>query len=313
MDTHCCKLCSRRFLNGRALGGHMKAHLSFLPPIPTTTTTTTTTTTIATHLSSTASYEDVPAIRSLRENPQKNIRFPDPNNESEAESSDRGGWKKRRSRRGPAKDGMESHEAEPVSCVSDTSPEEDVAICLMMLCRDDGQRNPVKMGGENGADSVPADTQKKVHQCEICKKCFRSSQALGGHRIIHRKKVAVAGKEKTVASGKRESFGRSNHECGYTDESRRIFECPFCGKVFGSGQALGGHKRSHLMGGPGPGPGPGPGRSWSPYAVSADDIDEKINNNNNSCIDLNLPAPTEDEDVCSVVSDDQGDGGGTPD
>ncbi|KAI4303255.1 hypothetical protein MLD38_038907 [Melastoma candidum] len=271
MDNHRCNLCSRRFLNGRALGGHMKAHLSFLPP--------------------------------LRENHRKNVRFPDPNSDSEAESSDRGGWKKSRSRRGVARDGAESPEAEPVSSVSDTSPEEDVAMCLMMLCRDDGWRNRLKAGGENGTDSGwAADTQKKVHQCEICKKCFRSSQALGGHRIIHRKKVAVTAKEKTVVSGKRESSRSGNHEYGYMDESRRIFECPFCGKVFNSGQALGGHKRSHLMG--------GPGRWQSSCAVIADGRGENVNNNScsNSRIDLNLPAPTEDEDVCSVVSDDHGGG-----
>ncbi|KAJ0105777.1 hypothetical protein Patl1_18482 [Pistacia atlantica] len=34
MEKHKCKLCPRSFSNGRALGGHMKAHLAALPLPP---------------------------------------------------------------------------------------------------------------------------------------------------------------------------------------------------------------------------------------------------------------------------------------
>ncbi|EEF33444.1 hypothetical protein RCOM_1060190 [Ricinus communis] len=37
MERHKCKLCTRTFANGRALGGHMKAHLATLPLPPRTT------------------------------------------------------------------------------------------------------------------------------------------------------------------------------------------------------------------------------------------------------------------------------------
>ncbi|KAK6133639.1 hypothetical protein DH2020_032549 [Rehmannia glutinosa] len=59
--------------------------------------------------------------------------------------------------------------------------------------------------------------------------------------------------------------------------------CPFCNRVFKNGQALGGHKRSHFIGG-------------------HDENNNRSPNNNRNpvvkrdLIDLNLPAPQEDED-----------------
>ncbi|CAN0908482.1 Zinc finger protein ZAT9 [Linum grandiflorum] len=81
-------------------------------------------------------------------------------------------------------------------------------------------------------------------------------------------------------------------------EEQRIFQCPYCFKVFGSGQALGGHKRSHLSSRTGsypsavdryPPPPPPPPHSTSKSC---------------SLWDLNLPAAAEQEDEeFSVVSD----------
>uniref|UniRef100_A0A7N0VG98 C2H2-type domain-containing protein n=1 Tax=Kalanchoe fedtschenkoi TaxID=63787 RepID=A0A7N0VG98_KALFE len=56
----------------------------------------------------------------------------------------------------------------------------------------------------------------------------------------------------------------------------KIHECPVCYKVYKSGQALGGHKRSHLF------------SSTSTAAAHSSDAD------NVWLIDLNLPAPLED-------------------
>uniref|UniRef100_A0A7N0TZV9 C2H2-type domain-containing protein n=1 Tax=Kalanchoe fedtschenkoi TaxID=63787 RepID=A0A7N0TZV9_KALFE len=56
-------------------------------------------------------------------------------------------------------------------------------------------------------------------------------------------------------------------------DDEKLHECPVCYKVFKSGQALGGHKRSHLF-------------SSTSTAASA--------NNTVWLIDLNLPAPMED-------------------
>ncbi|CAL1408649.1 unnamed protein product [Linum trigynum] len=77
--------------------------------------------------------------------------------------------------------------------------------------------------------------------------------------------------------------------------AERIFRCPYCSKVFGSGQALGGHKRSHLNGG-GSYPSPAAARPPPPPPPAA-----KIDKNY-SFLDLNFPTPVEDDEF-SVVSD----------
>ncbi|CAN1837358.1 hypothetical protein LINPERHAP1_LOCUS35076 [Linum perenne] len=75
-------------------------------------------------------------------------------------------------------------------------------------------------------------------KCEKYTKQFRSSPALASHRRIY----SLNGTQlRTLADG------------GPNSSERRIFQCPYCFKlwaenfsVFGLGQALGGHKRSHL-------------------------------------------------------------------
>lgn len=171
-------------------------------------------------------------------------------------------------------------EPEPVSSVSDTSPEEDVAMCLMMLSRDVWMRNNGEQDQENCKERERSlemvEESKEIkpvrgkHRCEKCKKVFRSYHALGGH-----KKVCEAAETRNAAA----AAAGGGKVC--SDE--KIFECPFCYKVFGSGQALGGHKRSHLL-----------ATSSTAVAHSA-----KVENN---LIDLNLPAPLEEDDY-SVVSD----------
>ncbi|CAI0505525.1 unnamed protein product [Linum tenue] len=99
-------------------------------------------------------------------------------------------------------------------------------------------------------------------------KQFRSSQELGSHR-----RICSEGIGNVVAE--------------------RIFQCMYCCKVFGSGQALGGHKRSHLTGG-----GSYPSLRPPPPPPPAAKIDRK----KYSFLDLNFPAPVEDDEF-SVVSD----------
>jgi hypothetical protein len=175
-------------------------------------------------------------------------------------------------------------EQEPVSSVSDTSPEEDVAMCLMMLSRDKWSR---KMNNINNVEqdeeeegSVEKISKVKLlkrvrgkHLCENCGKTFRSSRALGSHRSICCRDEAKNGN----GNGKDD----------------KIFECPFCFKVFGSGQALGGHKRSHLMI-------PSSSTSTANVNVNVNPIAARFKE---SFIDLNMPAPLEEDDDLSVVSD----------
>jgi hypothetical protein len=331
MERHKCKLCSRTFGNGRALGGHMKAHLATIKSQKQQ----------FTQFSSFSSSESESEQEEktlinyvLRENPKKSLKIADPefsfipdqtesvivqDRESETESKNNP-TRQQRSKRNRKQNNNNSNnnnqnfqerkkskssfmmltttppppsfnDQEPVSSVSDTSPEEDVAMCLMMLSRDKWSRemniNNVVEVEEEEEGSVEKISKVKLlkrvrgkHLCENCRKSFRSSRALGSHLSVCCRNEAKNGN------------GNRNDD--------KIFECPFCFKVFGSGQALGGHKRSHLM---------IPSSSNSTANVNANanadadaDGDASVRFKE-SFIDLNLPAPLEEEDDLSVVSD----------
>ncbi|CAK9330085.1 unnamed protein product [Citrullus colocynthis] len=108
--------------------------------------------------------------------------------------------------------------------------------------------------------------KRSKFECDICNKIFDSYQALGGHRASHKKlkgcfiESAMEDEAEEIGS---ESSGEIAISANPTAESKaskginnggRIeknnkHKCPICEKVFASGQALGGHKRSHLMSG----------------------------------------------------------------
>ncbi|KAE9597455.1 hypothetical protein Lal_00029849 [Lupinus albus] len=295
MELHKCKLCSRSFSNGRALGGHMKAHLATLPipPKPQT----------FHHPFESASFsyqsqssqeEEQHVVAShekamsygLRGNPKRSLRYADPefsfsnNNgfvvviaaqdrESESESKKPTGQRSKRNRKSRLYKSLEQEpkklkpsflESPPLSSVSDFSPEEDVAMCLMMLSRDKWESNLLLEEEEEEEEEMKLK-KKRIgvkNECENCGKKFRSFRALESHR--------------SICCSNEGDGGRSD----------KIFECPFCFKVFGSGQALGGHKRSHLM------------------QTSSTSI---ANSKKETFIDLNFPAPIEGEDDLSIVSD----------
>ncbi|KAK4797236.1 hypothetical protein SAY86_029562 [Trapa natans] len=146
-------------------------------------------------------------------------------------------------------------------------------MCLVMLSRDKW--------------TAAAKSDVKRHRCEVCSKSFRSSQALGGHRVTHRKVLSAKGEAK-----KKRRRSRHLDDDDREAEPESVFECPYCFKVFGSGQALGGHKRSHLIG----------SGNGSP-AVTCSGKAGNHRPEKNSFIDLNLPAPHEEDDDRSVVSD----------
>ncbi|KAE8708312.1 AP2/ERF domain-containing transcription factor [Hibiscus syriacus] len=298
MGKHKCKLCARTFSNGRALGGHMKGHLA-THPLPQKTTTHQHQLGDSTDSSSSSGEEQEPReekirvlednclVYRLRENPKKSLRFADPGfsfavdsgsvvqyAESETESRNptrrrskryrkpgtnttttAGEIKKTEMLRKPSL--VESPtEPEPVSSASDTSPEQHVALCLMMLSRDVWKRKNVEQ------KSVQESSMIKI-RCEKRKKTFRSYYTLDEHKVVCSETKKTGKVAAAVVVGSNDS---------------RIFECPLCYRVFGSGQALGGHKRSHLL-----------------AAANSGKFD-------NNLIDLNLPAPLEDDDEFSVVS-----------
>ncbi|KAH0674793.1 hypothetical protein KY284_025880 [Solanum tuberosum] len=141
--------------------------------------------------------------------------------------------------------------------------------------------------------------QKKKYECLNCKKSFNSYQALGGHRPCHKKANAYlesingTGESSVDANcddKNRETFSSRKPASTAKDQSynpektikpkkSQRHECPFCDRVFKSGQALGGHKRSHFI------VGTEQNMNRSSAVKKVDDL-----------LDLNLPAPLDDDD-----------------
>ncbi|GJZ84096.1 zinc finger protein ZAT9-like protein [Tanacetum coccineum] len=64
-----------------------------------------------------------------------------------------------------------------MSSISNTSPEEDAAFCLMLLSRDTWS---------DMHDIKSKNSTRSKFRCETCDKVFKSYQALGGHKASHR-------------------------------------------------------------------------------------------------------------------------------
>ncbi|XP_019166354.1 PREDICTED: uncharacterized protein LOC109162114 [Ipomoea nil] len=117
-----------------------------------------------------------------------------------------------------------------------------------------------------------SDTKKKKkYECLNCKKIFSSYQALGGHRPCHKRTLEsryetgenrldvdttynnnINGGNHRESLGSRKATGEGSACYLGTKikaKNAKGHECPFCHRVFKSGQALGGHKRSHFMDG----------------------------------------------------------------
>ncbi|CAN4088395.1 unnamed protein product [Withania somnifera] len=150
-------------------------------------------------------------------------------------------------------------------------------------------------------DSNPKENSSKIKfECTTCNKSFHSYQALGGHRASHKNTKGenctsididhVKQHINNCSNGSSEinEFGQKfENNCG-SKKQLKMHECPICFKIFPSGQALGGHKRSHLI------------------------AEAKRNNNSNNnhsvevlkpipeirnLLDLNLPAPVEEDNM----------------
>ncbi|KAH7550728.1 hypothetical protein ACOSQ2_024057 [Xanthoceras sorbifolium] len=171
-------------------------------------------------------------------------------------------------------------------------------------------------GGASDADQLLKDSHKRSKfECTTCNKIFHSYQALGGHRASHKKiKGCFASKinsnensieteisppdptaadhSKLVKSTTNENSidhlvvpdcdDRADQTSTYGPKKRH--ECPICLKVFSSGQALGGHKRSHLV------HHVTEARSNSTIVIEKPPMPEI-----RKFLDLNLPAPAEED------------------
>ncbi|XP_073279635.1 uncharacterized protein [Primulina huaijiensis] len=158
---------------------------------------------------------------------------------------------------------------------------------------------------KNGSPDAEAQnyTQKRrKYECLNCTKTFNSFQALGGHRPCHKRNNADESRHQSDENSLHEyndfrtssRSGASASKRKVTDndsfqyaekkikskKSTKVHICPFCQRVFKNGQALGGHKRSHFIG--------GRRENTSESPIMKPKLPDLL--------DLNLPAPEEDED-----------------
>ncbi|RDX89366.1 Zinc finger protein ZAT4, partial [Mucuna pruriens] len=160
------------------------------------------------------------------------------------------------------------------------------------------------------AESSKNSSKRGKFECTTCNKIFHSYQALGGHRASHKKikgcfasrnessensietdlSADPATENKLVKNSDSQYLDVHQHGAGFHNEVEKVseskkskgHECPICFKVFPSGQALGGHKRSHMAGGT---------ESRSFQTVVLQEPVAEIRD----FLDLNLPAATEEE------------------
>ncbi|KAL1548993.1 hypothetical protein AAHA92_17153 [Salvia divinorum] len=174
-----CKLCFKRFSNGKALGAHMRSHYAILPLPPK-------------HLSpisddtESSSNGDKSILSSVYAKPKKCSRLPDPESAASRFKRPRG--------------------------INLEMEERDVALCLIMLSRDVWRNSDCSskkihrceecqkvFKSSQGLGSHKASHFKRmrnsfqerelvedqVHECALCPRIFKSAQALGGHKRSH--------------------------------------------------------------------------------------------------------------------------------
>ncbi|KAF8702389.1 hypothetical protein HU200_032764 [Digitaria exilis] len=307
MAKNTCKLCSRRFASPRALAGHMRAHsiAAAKSQISSASSASTSFAAGGGGVDDDGDGKKKPSpiqVHALREKPKRRVRLAESSDFSdrESETTDYYSPDAKRSR-----DNDGSGDAEPVSSVSDgDTPVEDVALSLMMLSRDSWPAPPppayyssYRADSDDEGDarrpavvvaaSAGAAQKRTRYECPACKKVFRSYQALGGHRASN-----VRGGRGGCCAPPPAAALQPLPECcegGEEEDSKpQPYECPYCLLVFPSGQALGGHKRSHLCS--------------AMAAAAASGAGLPIAMKSSGFIDLNLPAPFDDVEH-SAVSD----------
>lgn len=211
-----------------------------------------------------------------------------------------------------------------------TEEDEDMANCLILLARGNSPPQPEEIktsdaAAENKFSSrkfteMVATTAGKVgiyvYECKTCNRTFPSFQALGGHRASHKKPKTAAevdqkksppappppppppsddkeeeeglGQFRKLAAIAPPASAQMASKNFQSDPNKpKMHECSICGSEFGSGQALGGHMRRHR---------PAPTTNTARIPASADSNTTSHEKARNMlALDLNLPAPAEDE------------------
>ncbi|KAK1373752.1 Zinc finger protein ZAT3 [Heracleum sosnowskyi] len=151
----------------------------------------------------------------------------------------------------------------------------------------------------------PSGVNSYKFECSSCKKVFGSHQALGGHRASHKNVKGCFAINKIVDCNPEEDYNNTgghdhrnvdhagNH-CGDQDKMLILLghRCSICLRVFSSGQALGGHMRCHWEKGDEP----------SSLTQGGSGSYQQSTAKGASVLDLNLPAPLEDDYLPSSLN-----------
>ncbi|KAL5789006.1 hypothetical protein ACOSP7_005955 [Xanthoceras sorbifolium] len=186
-----------------------------------------------------------------------------------------------------------------------TMEDHEAAASLLMLVN--GGAGSSSDGGDqfNTTTTTTTSSQQRVLQenyvnlggvvscrfkCSSCKKVFGSHQALGGHRASHKNvKGCFAITRSDGCEVDQDIFSsdgmilKENVE-DYDNKKMEMVlghKCSICLRVFSSGQALGGHMRCH----------------WEKLDEPSSSMNHGLN-----LLDLNLPAPVEDDSASSSYS-----------
>lgn len=156
------------------------------------------------------------------------------------------------------------------------------------LFREFGYRDSLNKRIRDDDDAYTPDLEregshkkKNKYECLNCNKVFTTFQGLGGHRPCNKKNNAFISRHDSGENSLEGDFApnrKPKYDKKMKAKKSKGHECPICFRMFKSGQALGGHKRSHFLNG-----------SINHYAAMEHEAP--------SCsdmIDLNLPAPEED-------------------
>ncbi|TMW96764.1 hypothetical protein EJD97_006816 [Solanum chilense] len=207
-----------------------------------------------------------------------------------------------------------------ISRLSTSEEDEDMANCLILLAQS-GCGHKVeevkkeKIHNRKFAEIANSSTAGKagffVYECKTCNRTFNSFQALGGHRASHKKPKTILEDKKTVtvntdttatatataaaATGAghdnlhdqgQERLNKISNTTIQSNVKTKIHECSICGSEFSSGQALGGHMRRHRQ---------PPTTTMINASNVSESCHEEKSRRNVLCLDLNLPAPVEDD------------------
>lgn len=168
--------------------------------------------------------------------------------------------------------------------------QEEVAMCLIMLSRD--SRNWVGVGSnQESTDSVVLETKSSSIDMKIGRKrdgecVYEGVEIKKFVKGKWKSEVFYSENEESTESGLGNGSDSKIMKFGSKTKKKKTkaHECPYCNRVFKSGQAMGGHKRTHFLG--------NSGNRNTPITT----VLEAETSEAKHVIDLNLPAPEEDEE-----------------